>query len=89
MHHRCWTTTKSYLSLHSSADNGTPDCPSATVGVWACGRVPRLALVGDEPGADGDEEDATPRLDPDDGGQRESAVGIDVKHSKRIFQAAH
>lgn len=51
--------------------------------------VPRLALVRDEHGDDGDEKHASARPDPDDGGQREGAVGINVKCSRRILQTSH
>lgn len=51
--------------------------------------VSRLALVRDEHGDDGDEKHASARPDPDDGGQREGAVGINVKCSWRILQTSH
>lgn len=37
-------------------------------------RIPRLPLVGDEDGDDGDEEDASARSDPDNGGKCQRAV---------------
>lgn len=49
-------------------------------------RVPRLPLVGDEDGDDGDEEDPTTRSNPDDGRKRQRAVWVDVESAGGVLQ---
>lgn len=51
--------------------------------------VPRLPLVGDEHGDDGDEKHPSSRPDPDDGRQGEGAVGVDVQGAWEVLQTTH